>query len=275
MNATPSAWRPWAGAALLLAFALALAAGCSGNRPGTILAPTGPRPAPEHPTGGVFGTVRWDPTNAPDLGTAPFPPTLVQVRDLAGQLVGEDTLDTATDRFEVLGLPPGTYVVGAGSRAFRTTTLPAVRVVDEPRDVDAIVLPINPDSTSVTIWLIGRMPGFSYDEFFDNSLVGVSLGLWVYPNDFTTPREVTAGTHRFKFVTDPSFPNDLIGWGGDSTVVLTAPVTGAKVRFGRGPAHDLKVTFPTTGLYTFTLDERRQTFSVQPTPPALAARRSR
>lgn len=260
----------------LVTVVVALVAGCSGNRPGTLLSPTGPRPVPANPRGSIFGTVQWDPTLFSDLASPPYPPTIARLKTPGGLLVAEDTMDVNSDRFEFLGVPPGDYVVGAGSRAFRVVERPGIRVVESARDAGTLVLPVNGDSTSTTIWLVGGMPGFSYDEFFDNSLISVQLGLWTYPNDFTTPREITAGTYRFKFVTDPSFPSNLIGWGGDSTVVLTAPVTHAPVRFGQGPAHDLKVTFPTSGLYTFFLDERRLTFSVQRTPPsAPLSRRTR
>jgi hypothetical protein len=263
-------------AAALLALA-GLPLGCGSNRPGTLLAPTGPRPVPANPTGSVFGTVDWDPAIYPDLAAPPYPPTIARLKTPLGVLVAEDTLDTNSNRFEFPGVPPGDYVVGAGSRAFRVVERPGIRVAEGPRDAGHLTLPVNGDSLSVEIWIVGRMPGFSYDEYFTNSMSGIVPGLWTYPSDLYPATPVPAGTFRFKFVTDPSFPNDLIGWGGDSTQTLVAPVSNAKVRFGRGPAHDLKVTFPTAGVYNFLLDERRQTFSVQPAPPPTGrtARRTR
>ena len=50
------------------------------------------------------------------------------------------------------------------------------------------------------------------------------------------------------------------------------PITDAPVRRGTGPVSDLKVTFPTSGLYQFTFDERRLTFSIKlATAPSRAA----
>jgi hypothetical protein len=78
------------------------------------------------------------------------------------------------------------------------------------------------------------------------------------------------------FVTDNSFPNDLVGWGGDSTVVLSVPVVNQPVTLGHGPAHDLKISFPTAGNYSFVLDEARQTCTIVAATASagLTARRS-
>ncbi len=261
-----------AAAALLVALALTGLAGCSRNRPGTILSPTGFQPAPENPTGGLRGRLRFDPTNAPDLNVAPFPPT--RLRLIAGGVVVRDTLvGGASDQFTFSALPPGRYTVTANSHAFRPATLPVMLVTDAVRETDDLTMSVSVDSlNTVYIAVVGQMPGFGIDgyNFGDTSLLGTALGVWSYPNDFAAPIPVAAGTYRFKFVTDPTGATGTIGWGGDSTVVLTAPLSGSPVRFGEGAALDLKVTFPTTGVYQFVLDERRQTFSVQLAPTALA-----
>lgn len=268
-----------AAAALCGALAVLGVAGCSSNRPGTILSPTGYQPAPANPTGGLTGRLLYDPANTPDLSTAPFPPTRLRLL-LGGQVVRELQAGGATDQFTFSSLPPGRYTVTASSHAFQPASLPPMLVTDAVRETDDLTMRVSIDSlNTVYIAVVGQMPGFGIDgfNFGDTSMLGTALGLWTYPNDFATPVPVQAGTYRFKFVTDPTGATGTIGWGGDSTVVLTAPLASSPVRFGAGAAYDLKVNFPTTGVYQFVLDERRLTFSVQlaPTAPALASRRTR
>lgn len=265
---------------LLAVLAAGMAAlGCSENRRGTVLVPTGPRAIPEHPGGALTGRIRYDPTIFPDLDTPPFPPTrLALVRN--GDTVAVITMDAASDSFYFADLPAGYYTVKASSRIFVPDTTRPVRVSESPRVLDDFTLRARTDSlNTVYIAIVGQMNGFGPVGFEtgDTSLLGLALGVWTYPNDFATPLPIAAGTYRFKFVTDPTSTAGTIGWGGDTTLVLTAPVTNAPVVYGIGSARDLKVTFPVSGLYTFTLDERREVFSVQlaPTAPRMAARRTR
>jgi hypothetical protein len=89
-----------------------------------------------------------------------------------------------------------------------------------------------------------------------------SLGVWT----LTSPVDINAGDAFLKFVTNDLFdlPPD---YGGDESVI-TVPVTHA-VTFkvtGGTTANRIHLQFPSTAKYDFTLDERRQTFTVQPAP---------
>lgn len=258
---------------LWLAAALAglLASGCGRNVAETLLVPTGVRPPLANPTGSVTGYVFWAPQRFPDLANPPYPPTVVELSQNM-VVIATDSTGLSRQTFLITGVQPGTYTVTARARGFLATSVTGVRVAERGVDAGNVILPIDPAAYSVFMGIIGTLPGFDYDSYFLNLMDQPSTGI------FTTiaPATVPAGTYHFKFVTDPSYPNDLIGWGGDSTVVLSAPLQEVPALFGSGPANDIKVTFPTGGDYNFVLDERRQTFSINPaTAPAVAARRSK
>lgn len=268
--------------------AFALAAGCSRNLPTAALVPTGVRTGV--PPGGFYGYVLYDSLTYAGLTGTPYPFTLTQLytyhSDAASNgfmtpraFVRQDTVSGAKRRYSFAALPPDTYLVIARSHAFSPVGFGPVIVTDRVRDVGDLFMHANTtDSLGLTVFVTGTMPGYSLDDaaLFNTLLDQNSLGVWSYPNSFATPATIPAGTYRFKFVTDApsSTAGHLIGWGGDSTQVLEAPVTGAQVRFGTTAATDLKVHFPTTGLYAFTFDERRLTFSIAlvlPSPSKLVA----
>lgn len=264
----------------LLSAALVLSlAGCAKNDGGTLLTPTGIRPLPEHPEGGLEGFVRHDSTNYAGLSGSPYPTTFVTL--LRGAtILGADTVSGEKRGFRFEGIAPGSYTLVARSHAFQPASLGPVMVRDVVRDAGDLFMTAAPESLRSLTFVIGTMPGFSIDELgtFSTLMEQSPIGIWTYPDTDTSTAvtSITAGTYRFKFVTDKSSSaSQLIGWGGDSTEVLTAPLSGARVRFGSSPATDLKVTFPVTGEYAFTLDERRLTFSIQPhvPSPALGAAR--
>lgn len=253
--------RAWLALALL---ACALLTGCERNSATPYLIPTGVRPKLATATGGVLGVLHYAPANRPDLISGPFPPSRVEL--LRGQdstLVTYDSLATSTNVFDFTGLQPGPYLVRAVVRGFNSP-LVRVTVLDAVRDAGDLTLPINSAVYSSFIGLIGDMPGYDYDSYFFNIFSSPLVGIQSYPSDFHSDATVavSAGVHEFMFVTDNSFPDDLIGWGGDASEVLSPPLVNHRATLGHGPAHNLKVNFPTTGNYTFSLDEARQTFTV-------------
>ena len=254
-----AAWLP---AALLACVALT---GCERNSATPYLIPTGVRPKLTTATGGVLGVLHYGlPLQRADLGVPPFPPSRVEL--LRGQdstLVAYDSLATSTNIFKFTGLQPGPYLVRAIVRGFGSP-LVRVTVLGTVRDAGDLTLPIASSIYSNFIGLIGDMPGYDVDSYYANIFLSPAIGIFTYPSDFHSDATVavTAGIHEFMFVTDNSFSNDLIGWGGDSSEVLTPPLVNHRATFGHGPAHNLKVNFPTTGNYTFALDEARQTFTV-------------
>lgn len=251
---------------LALALVALLASACERNVAETLLVPTGMRPPLANPAGAVTGYVFWAPQRFPDLADPPYPPTIVELVS-SGSVIGRDTIGGGRRTFLFEGVQPGTYTVRAQARGFLVTSVTGVRVAERPVDAGDVTLRIDATAYSVFVGIIGTMPGFDYDSYFLNLMDQPSTGI------FTTifPATVSAGTYRFKFVTDPSFPDDLIGWGGDSTVVRAAPLSQLPTTFGSGPARDLKVSFATGGSFNFVLDERRQTFSIVPVTAQAAA----
>ncbi len=286
----------------LVAFAALAAGGCSRNEPGTLLAPTGYRPAPAQWSGRLVGKLFYDPINTPDLATAPYPPTRVELWRFQPDtlMVAVDSLTNTTTWFDFEHLSPSVdYRVKVFSAMFYEADVNGIKVNENRVDAGNLTLRVNPNATAAGMEIIGTMPGFrladlDYGMWFplDSTRAGApALGVWEfpYPNPlpanpneedlaywgFAQRHKITAGTYHFKFVTDfPDDPNNLGGWGNPLGGTLTAPVTNHPAVRATGPATDIVMTFPTTGVYRFTLDERRQTFSVSfdHAVPALAAR---
>ncbi len=264
--------------AMTMAVALLLLSGCGKNSPSSLLVPTGIRPAPAVPTGGLFGFLVYDTLNYVGLSSAPFPPATVEL------FTGATPVDTvavggASRRFEFSNLPPGDYSMVVRSHAFRPAGFGLFRVVDASRDAGDLGLTANTtDSLASIVYVIGDMSGYTVDELstFSTYCDAALVGRWTFPNEFFPPVEITAGTHRLKFVTDASSTTgNLIGWGGDGAMTLTVPIVNAPARFGSGPSTDIVVNFPSTGVYAFTFDERRLTFTIVPAPVPAAASRER
>jgi hypothetical protein len=242
----------------------ALVAGCEPNTADSFLIPTGIRPPLENPTASVTGVVLYDPGQYPDLGTAPFPATVVDLVG-SGVVVQSDTTGGPSAGFQFERVQPGTYTITARAAGFLSASINGVTVREAGVDAGNVTLPTNPSAYDYLIGLVGTMAGYDVDNYYANLLESSALGLWTT----SFPVDLPAGTTRFKFVTDPSIPDDLPGWGGDTTQVIPAPVTHAPVTFASGPARDLKVSLATAGSYYFQLDARRQTFSL--IPPDAAA----
>jgi hypothetical protein len=261
--------------AVALALAALFAAGCGGNDASTLLTPTGIRPAPDSWPGSMTGSVFFDPVNTPDLATAPFPPTRIELF-LNGAPVAVDSLEPSSRNYEFTGLASGTYSIVVRSSAFFANSQGSLPVRDGQLDAGNLTLTLNPSAFSNSVDIMGSMPGYGTDQFgMGTTMLDQNvLGVWTYPNGFLPPTEIPAGTYRLKFVTDmSSTDNNLIGWGGSPSDTLTVPVTHHLAVRGSGPSTDLVVRFPATGAYAFTLDERRQTFSIAPAPAVAGARR--
>lgn len=268
-------------AAMALTAALLAVVGCGSNSPSSLLVPTGIRPAPLTPTGGLFGFIAYDTVTYVGLGTPPYPPTTVQ---LFRNAIAVDTVVTGGNsrRFEFSNLAPGDYSIVVRAHAFRPGGFGLFRVVDLARDAGNLSLgPNTTDSLASTVYVIGDMPGYTVDEIntFSTYCDGAVVGVWTFPNVLFTPVEITAGTHRVKFVTDASSTaGNLIGWGSDSSTTLSIPAINVPARFGAGPATDIVANFPSTGVYAFTFDERRLVFSINlvtgPTPATSRERAS-
>lgn len=268
------------------ALLLMLAAGCDRNQPGTALAPTGIRPAPAQWPGSISGLVFFDPVNTPDLAAPPYPPTRIDLfRDTA--LVATDSLAPSSRSFTFRGVASGTYSIVVRSSAFHANSIGGVRVNSLPVDAGDVRLSVDPASFSSGMELIGTIPGFRIADLDPGSfpidlseLSTATLGIWDYPSvDYPDGQSIAAGTYHFKFATVfPAVVTNMTGWGDAIGGTLVAPVTDHPAILATGSATDIVMTFPTTGIYSFTLDERRQTFSVEflhaiPARSSRAARR--
>lgn len=259
-----------AGAVALAALA---AAGCSGNDASTVLVPTGIRPAPEAWPGSLTGSVFFDPVNTPDLAAPPYPPTRVELF-LGATMVAVDSLEPGSRNYLFTGLAAGSYSIVVRSSAFYANSRGGLPVREGRLDAGNITLTLNPLLLSSTVFVTGTAPGFGADQImFGTTLCNENtLGVFTYPGDFAVPSEIPAGTYRLKFVNDQSSSDgNLIGWGGSPAETLETPVTSHLAVYGSGPSTDLVVRFSQTGYYAFTLDERRQRFSIALVPPAPVA----
>ncbi len=256
-----------AGAIVLAGIAL-LAVGCGKNSATTVLVPTGIRPAPQVPTGGLTGLVQFDAAVYAGLDQAPFPPSTVQLF-LGSTKVAETETLAGNRAFLFERLRPGDYNIAVRSHAFSPRNFGPFRVVDRTRDAGDMRLLANPsDSLASSVYVMGTMPGFDADGIntLETLCNAPTVGVWSYP--FFPVKTIAAGTYRLKFITDESStPQFMIGWGGDGVTTLTAPVLGASARFGNGATSDLVVNFPVTGDYAMNFDERRLTIDISRIPP--------
>lgn len=263
----------------LLGATVAALIGCGKNLPTSVMVPTGYRPGT--PPGALVGGIAFDTLNYSFSG-APYPPVRIELHtfhhDTLGPLVASAVAGGDSRSFAFTGLMPDSYMVQLRAHAFAARDFGPFRVELGPVVTGAVFMPAQIESLPAQTFVVGTMPGFSVDDAFLNystAMEQTPVGQWNYPDPLFGYTPIAAGTYRFKFVTDfSSTPTHLIGWGGDSTVTLTAPVSNVRVRYASGPAEDIKITIPTTGNWAFTLDERRLTFSIAPAPAtaAIAAR---
>jgi hypothetical protein len=258
--------------------ALLALASCEPNRASSVLIPTGIRPRPDVGEGVVVGRLVFDPLQAPDLDSPPYPLSVVELWS-GGAAIATDTLAPMTRDFEFRGLYPGEYTVVASARFFRRTSLPPVRVVSAEVNVGELVLPILPAASSVDIHLVGEFNGFTFIPFAPDDSVGleqIRSGLWYGPNlypvdtgsgeeDPDTALTLPAGLHHFRFITDFAEDNPT-DYGGDPSQTIAAPAAFVPIRLVSGPGTNLSVQLPVTGRYRFFLDERRLTFTIEQVP---------
>ena len=263
---------------LAVALAIAWLTGCDSNSRQPFLTPTGITQRPAVGPATLTGRVVFDPTQAPDLASPPYPHTIVELwSDTV--LAARDTLDPSTDRFVFPGLYPGDYRVVASAHFFLASSLPPVRVVSGLVDVGDVLLPINGLASSNDIHLVGDFNGFFFIPFSPDDSCGFeqkTAGLWYGPNlqpvdlggtieEPDTAVTLPAGTWRFRFVTDYDIDNPT-DYGGDQTQTIDVPVAFAPMKVVSGNGTHLTLRLPSTGRYRFQVDERRLTFSVERLP---------
>ena len=217
-------------------------------------------------TGGIYGMVAFDPTTFPDLTSPPFPPAIVQLYQGAF-LVATVTTSRTTPDFLFPGLAAGDYRVVVSSYFFVTAAVDPVTVGTTVDTLTTLTLTADFGKLASQIHVAGDFNGFT---LADSTSMELTAELkWAY----TPSHPIAAGTYNMKFVTDGSFDNPT-DYGGDESVTNTVPVTDQPTGLVSGFGTALHVQFAAAGNYKFTLDERRQTFSVEAVPaPRLSQRR--
>uniref|UniRef100_A0A832I9V6 Carboxypeptidase regulatory-like domain-containing protein n=1 Tax=Eiseniibacteriota bacterium TaxID=2212470 RepID=A0A832I9V6_UNCEI len=255
--------------ALIAALALSSAA-CERNAATSLLVPTGIRPRPPVGEGAIVGQIVYDPTQAPDLVSPPYPVTAVELW-LGTELLRTDTLDASTRAFEFRGLGPGEYFVAASANYFFRASLPPVRVVSGEVDVGDLRLAIDAaDNPSAVHVLYDEttpprtiLPGNVRDT--TGLMRATSPGLWTFPQPFSRPPTLAAGVHRMRFILNRSRVNP-VNWTAARTDTIDVPAAfedAARVE-GLGTDFWVRVAAPTR--FAITLDMRRRTFSMEPLP---------
>jgi hypothetical protein len=216
------------------------------------------------PVGSVTGTIDYaGPNGFADLASAPYPPTTVR---LVQGGVTVTTLNTgrASAGFTFTNVTPGTYDVIADAPVFFPLTKSAVTVAAGPAtDVGVFELIKNNAEVSNAINVAGDFNGFAPSDLLWEMSQN-TLGVW----SLVSPDSIAAGTQYMKFVTDYNFdtPPD---YGGDETAI-DVPVSDAVTYKVSGGGTAIKLNVTAKNVYQFTIDERRQTFSIQPYPAPVA-----
>lgn len=217
------------------------------------------------PTGGITGTVAFDPARFPDLASPPWQPATVWLKQ--GTTIVTQLQTTRTDRsFSFTGLAAGTYKVVSDANIFKADSVDNISVGTSAVDVGERTLLRENAELATSIHVAGDFNGFVIDPAWE--MAQSPVGQWT----LVAPASIAAGTYNMKFVTDATFDNPT-DYGGDETVTIDVPATNAETRLVGGLGTALRLRFTTAGSYTFRLDERRQTFTVEPTPAPASARK--
>lgn len=218
------------------------------------------------PAGSISGELEFEPTLFPDLANPPWPP--VRVVLLQGGIEMDEVTTTRTDKtFSFGNLPAGDYRVRADARLYAPDSADATVSAG---NVDVGTLTLNADFNELAsdMHVAGDFNNFTIAD--TTRMAFTAQLVWQY----TPSHPIAAGTYNMKFVTDASFDNPT-DYGGDESVTITVPVVNSPTGLVSGFGTAIKLQFTAAGNYRFTLDERRQTFSVEsvPAPSFSAVRR--
>jgi hypothetical protein len=225
--------------------------------------------------GGIHATLLFDPGTLFPITAAPYPPVHVQLNWGTTALVDQD-LPTSGNSLDLADLDVGSYQLVITSPMYPRLEIPVV-VGTSVRDLGNLNMMFDFFQLSNTVNVAGGFNGWRIPDpnFYPDSAASLDVNLaWV-----DTSWVVPAGTYDLKFARSGGWVE--ASYGGDPATTLTMPVANQATRKSAGgpnSTHAIRVTFPTTGKYTFILDERRQVFSIQPgvvSMPRYAGRRTR
>jgi hypothetical protein len=204
--------------------------------------------------GGIRATLAFDPFTLP-ITTAPYPPVTAK---LYWGTVRLDSLllPASDDALDLADLDRASYRLVLSSPLYTTLDLP-VTVGGGVTDLGILNMTADFNLLASAIHVAGDFNGWSTSAL--SAEIGGDLAWSV---STTTP--ITAGVHDLKFARYGSFVDPA--YGGDPATTLDVPVVNRPTRLVSGggtSTNAIRVNFPTTANYTFTLDERRQVFSIQ------------
>jgi hypothetical protein len=214
--------------------------------------------------GGIHAGLAFDPFTLP-ITTPPYPPVTAKLYWGSEQL-DSLLLSTGADVLDLADLDQAGYRLVLSSPLYTTVDLP-VSVGTSVADLGTLNLTFDFNLLASAVNVAGDFNGWSATALSADLTGDLSWSV-------TTTTPIAAGTHDLKFARNGSFVDPA--YGGDPATTLTAPVVNQPTQLvggGGTSANAIRVSFPTTGNYTFTLDERRQVFSLQAT--GTAASRSR
>ncbi len=214
--------------------------------------------------GGIHATLAYDPYALP-ITTPPYPPTTAKL------YWGTERLDsllipTSGNTLDLTDLDQATYRLTLSSPLYPTVEVP-VTVGSGVANLGTLNLVTDFFLLANTINVAGDFNGWSA-----GALAADLNGDLAWVATTTTP--ITAGVHDFKFARNGGFVDPA--YGGDPGTTLSVPVSNQPTRLvtgGGSSTNAVRASFPTTGNYTFTLDERRQTLSIQAAAAPLSSPR--
>lgn len=205
--------------------------------------------------GGIQATLAYDPASGlPPISTAPYPPTVAMLYWGAERL-DSLSIPTSGNTLDLSNLDQATYRLTLSSPLYPTLDLPVV-VGAGVTDLGTLNMVMDFNLLSSEISLAG-----DFNSWSGSALPADLNAEFAWTATTTTP--ITAGVHDLKFARYGGFV--ATAYGGDPGATLSIPVTNQPttlVAGGGTSTNAIRVSFPADGNYTFTLDERRQVFSI-------------
>jgi hypothetical protein len=205
--------------------------------------------------GGVQATLAYDPLTLP-ITTAPYPPTTAKLY-WGTELLDSLLVPTGGLALAFADLDQATYRLTLSSPVYATVDIP-VTVGSGVTDLGTLNMVFDFSLLAGSVSVAGDFNGWS---------AGALLAEGTSELTSTVSTSITAGVHDLKFAREGGFVD--LAYGGDPGTTLGIPVTNQPTRLvagGGSSTNAIRVDFPATGNYTFTLDERRQVFSITAAP---------
>jgi hypothetical protein len=207
--------------------------------------------------GGIHAALAYDPSTLP-ITTTPYPPTTAKLY-WGTELLDSLLIPTSGTTLDLSDLDQATYRLTLSSPLYPIVDLP-VTVGGGVTDLGTLNMVFDFNLLASTINVAGDFNGWSA------SALSADLNgelAWTV----TTSTPITAGVHDLKFARYGGFVDEA--YGGDPGTTLSVPVANQPTRLVTGggtSTNAIRVDFPATSNYTFTIDERRQVINITAAP---------